>query len=70
LRIADQTERVGLDSVDCPKCNFTILFLRGHDAFFDECGFESYSLACDGCGARFFAMVDPSDGAMISQIED
>jgi hypothetical protein len=70
VQLAGQTDRVRLESVNCPMCKVSMLFLRGQDPFFDECGFESYRLTCDGCGARFSVTVDPSDQVLLSQIAD
>jgi hypothetical protein len=64
-RVAGRIEPVSLDSVNCPICKVSMLFLRGQNRFFDECGFESYRLTCDGCGTRFSALVDPSDDALL-----
>jgi hypothetical protein len=70
-RFAGQADSVSLESVNCPTCKVCMLFLRGRDPLFDECGFESYRLNCDGCGARFCVTVDPSDQALLlSQIAD
>jgi hypothetical protein len=70
-RIAGQTDSVSLESVNCPICKINMRFLRGHQPRFDECGFETYHLKCDGCGARFSVLVDPFDDALLlSQISD
>jgi hypothetical protein len=64
-RLPDQTDPVSLDSVNCPICKVNMLFLRGQERVFDECGFESYRLKCEGCGAGFSAIFDPSDDTIL-----
>jgi hypothetical protein len=40
-------------------------FARSSSALIDCCGFESYRLECDGCGAQLAGIIDPADGALL-----
>jgi hypothetical protein len=31
----------------------------------DSCGFESYSLKCDQCGAQLVGIIDPADDQLL-----
>jgi hypothetical protein len=36
----------------------------------DSCGFESYSLECDQCGAQLVGVIDPlDDQLLLSELE-
>jgi RNase P subunit RPR2 len=49
----------------CAKCNAHMVFYRSTNPRIDECGFESYSFACDECGTAFAGIVDPFDQTLL-----
>jgi hypothetical protein len=49
----------------CPKCDATLGNWRTSAPNIDECGFESYNLACYECKARLAGIVDPGDGCLL-----
>jgi hypothetical protein len=55
----------------CPRCGATLTFSRSDTALIDSCGFESYRLECEQCGAHLAGIVDPADDALLlSQLAD
>lgn len=65
LQLARQHERVSLEAINCPICEFGMQLIRHQNASFDQCGFETYRLTCAGCGKRFSVTVDLSDEALL-----
>jgi hypothetical protein len=51
--------------IGCPKCTARLTFYRGLAARIDACGFESYSLECEECGAPLTGIVDPFDDTLL-----
>jgi hypothetical protein len=49
----------------CPTCNARFVFRRNGAPHIDECGFESYRLACCDCGADLTGIIDPFDEALL-----
>jgi hypothetical protein len=56
---------LGAQTVACPKCSARFVFCRGHRPFIDACGFESYTLECNDCGASLAGIVDPFDDTLL-----
>ena len=57
-----------LEKVACPKCDIPLRFYRSDRPHIDECGFESYSLKCRGCGSTLVGIVDPIDDRLLLTI--
>jgi hypothetical protein len=58
------------DGIACPACAAQVMFCRSRTPLIDACGFESYSLECDECGARLAGIIDPYDNALLlSELE-
>jgi hypothetical protein len=53
------------EKVACPKCDASLTFFRSNKPHIDECGFESYSLNCTGCGSTLVGIVDPVDDRLL-----
>lgn len=51
--------------VACPACNAGLAFHRHSTPHIDACGFESYSLECEKCGAALAGIVDPCDDTLL-----
>jgi DNA-directed RNA polymerase subunit RPC12/RpoP len=51
--------------IECPKCTARLMFCRSSTPQIDACGFESYSLECEECGAPFAGIVDPCDDTLL-----
>jgi len=51
--------------VACPACGARLAFHRHSTPRIDACGFESYSLECEKCGAAFAGIVDPFDDTLL-----
>jgi DNA-directed RNA polymerase subunit RPC12/RpoP len=61
-----ETERL----IGCPKCSARLPFQRSSVVVMDSCGFESYSLECDQCGAQLVGVIDPiDDKLLLSELE-
>jgi hypothetical protein len=54
--------------VQCPRCAAQTRLRRAADAHIDSAGFETYTLACVGCGSFFSGIIDPYDDALL--VED
>jgi hypothetical protein len=54
-----------LEKVACPKCDASLKFYRSDQPHIDECGFESYSFNCSGCGSTLVGIVDPVDDRLL-----
>jgi hypothetical protein len=60
----------GAELVECPKCAARLTFQRLPVPLIDSCGFESYSLECDRCGAQLVGIIDPlDDQLLVSELE-
>jgi RNase P subunit RPR2 len=55
----------GAQAVACPKCNAPLVFFRSSGPHIDDCGFESYRIACRECGASLAGVIDPSDETLL-----
>jgi hypothetical protein len=55
----------GAQAVICPLCTAQSLFWKSLTPEIDSCGFESYSLQCNGCGAQLVGIVDPADDVLL-----
>jgi len=56
--------------IGCPKCSARLRFQRSSFPLMDSCGFESYSLECDQCGAQLVGVIDPlDDQLLLSELE-
>jgi hypothetical protein len=53
------------DAPHCPKCHARLNFRRSAHPDIDSCGFESYRLDCQECGAALAGIVDPADDALL-----
>jgi hypothetical protein len=51
--------------VACPRCAARLMFSRGDAGRIDECGFESYCLECETCGAALAGIIDPDDETLL-----
>jgi hypothetical protein len=51
--------------VACPGCGSSFVFCRSENAAIDACGFETYTFACEECGASLSAIVDPLDETLL-----
>jgi len=51
--------------IGCPRCSARLRFQRNSFPLIDGCGFESYSLACDQCGAQLAGIIDPVDDQLL-----
>jgi hypothetical protein len=51
--------------VVCPGCGAHFAFCRTEHPFIDACGFESYTFACEECGASLSGIVDPLDDVLL-----
>ncbi len=61
-----ETERL----IGCPKCFARLRFQRSSSPPMDSCGFETYSLECDQCGAQLIGIIDPvDDQLLLSEVE-
>jgi predicted nucleic acid-binding Zn ribbon protein len=56
-----ETERL----LGCPKCSAQLRFQRSSFPLMDSCGFETYSLECDQCGAQLVGIIDPFDDQLL-----
>jgi hypothetical protein len=56
--------------IGCPKCFARLRFQRSSFPPMDSCGFETYSLECDQCGAQLIGIIDPvDDQLLLSEVE-
>ena len=56
--------------IRCPKCSARLRIQRSSLPLMDSCGFESYSLECDQCGAQLVGVIDPlDDQLLLSELE-
>jgi len=56
--------------IACPACIARAMSCGSRTPNIDACGFESYSLECDECGARLAGIIDPRDNALLlSELE-
>jgi hypothetical protein len=46
--------------IACPECDARLTFCRNPTPEIDSCGFESYSLECEGCKATLAGIIDPN----------
>jgi C4-type Zn-finger protein len=53
------------EKVACPKCDAELKFYRSETPYFDECGFESYSIKCSACGSSLAGIIDPADDKLL-----
>ena len=53
------------DTPHCPKCHAWLNFHRSAKPDIDSCGFESYRLECQECGAALAGIIDPADDALL-----
>jgi hypothetical protein len=53
------------DTPQCPKCHVRLNFRRSANPDIDACGFESYRLYCQECGAALAGIIDPADDALL-----
>jgi hypothetical protein len=51
--------------VSCPRCAARFAFRRSAHPAIDASGFESYTFACEECGASLSGIVDPLDDALL-----
>jgi hypothetical protein len=51
--------------VVCPGCGAHLAFCRTEHPSIDACGFESYTFACEECGASLSGIVDPLDDVLL-----
>jgi hypothetical protein len=51
-----------LREVDRPNCSARFGFRRAAVPYFDACGFRSYKINCNSCGARLAGVIDPFSG--------
>jgi DNA-directed RNA polymerase subunit RPC12/RpoP len=59
-----------VDLIECPRCAARLTFGEASVPLIDSCGFESYSLKCEQCGAELVGIIDPfDDRLLISQSE-
>jgi hypothetical protein len=56
---------LGAQAIACPKCRARFVFCRSAEPFIDACGFESYTLECNECGASLAGIVDPDDETLL-----
>ena len=57
--------------VACPNCHAELTAVRSGFPAIDSCGFESYRMECEECGAQLAGIIDPADEALLlSVIED
>jgi DNA-directed RNA polymerase subunit RPC12/RpoP len=56
------------EKVACPKCDASLKFYRSDKPHIDECGFESYSFKCSGCGSMLLGIIDPADDKLLLTI--
>ncbi|MDE2284042.1 MAG: hypothetical protein KGK33_05440 [Hyphomicrobiales bacterium] len=49
----------------CPGCSARLMLRRSAVPSIDECGFESYRLACHACGAPLAGIIDPADDQLL-----
>jgi hypothetical protein len=60
---------IDAEIVACPRCRTALTFRRSATPLIDACGFESYHLACNQCGAVLGGVIDPADDKLLlSQI--
>lgn len=59
------TTLAGQQIVACPKCDARFIFCRSPSPRIDSCGFESYSVECEECGARLDGIIDPYDDKLL-----
>ncbi len=66
LTSEDQAPAIsGTWAVACPSCDALLTFFRTSVPHMDECGFESYRIACKECGTQLAGIVDPADEALL-----
>jgi hypothetical protein len=53
------------DAPQCPKCSARLDFRRSAHPDIDACGFETYRLDCQECGATLSGIIDPADNALL-----
>ena len=51
--------------VTCPGCGAHLVFYRSEHPFIDASGFESYTFACEECGASLSGVIDPFDDVLL-----
>jgi hypothetical protein len=51
--------------IKCPNCDASLGNWRMFVPRIDECGFESYNLACPECRDQFSGIVDPCDDRLL-----
>jgi hypothetical protein len=56
---------VDVQAVACVKCGASLLFRRSAAPHIDDCGFESYRIACDECGSELAGIIDPCDESLL-----
>jgi uncharacterized protein YbaR (Trm112 family) len=65
MNLADLTKASALPVLACPACSTGLAFHRHSTPHIDACGFESYSLECEKCGAALAGIVDPFDDTLL-----
>jgi hypothetical protein len=55
----------GIGAAACPDCSARLMLRRSAVPPIDECGFESYRLACHACGVPLAAIIDPADDQLL-----
>ena len=51
--------------IGCPRCSARLRLQRSSSPQMDSCGFETYSLECDQCGAQLVGIIDPVDDQLL-----
>ena len=59
------THLPGVDLIECPRCAIRFTFRREPVPPIDSCGFESYNLNCEQCGAELIGVIDPFDNELL-----
>jgi hypothetical protein len=54
-----------IGAAPCPGCSARLMLRRSAVAPIDECGFESYRLACRACGLPLAGIIDPADDQLL-----
>jgi hypothetical protein len=55
-------------AVVCSNCCAPLEFHRSQTPAIDACGFESYHLQCDACGAPLGGVIDPADDELLLSV--
>jgi len=61
----ESNSALAAQAIACPACGAGFVFCRSGEPVIDACGFESFALECQECGAALAGIVDPADDTLL-----